>query len=326
MSKWNHMKTIPIYSLTDEERKEAIKEWAEGNEHLEKLLWNCYNNGIETAGCHYGRSSYFQIHVNDSNDAVRRMLYKAKEIPKVQVLAVMEGHNPRSGPTWYEPSLSFGTFSIAEADQDTLFNTLNDAIEHKDEITPPKEDAFGTMLDIHEFFKNKGSSLMFRVRKDAEGKFKFTTELWGRKGIEEYCDNLFKKAGMKKSEEESHLPEWVIEADDYEELSKKMTHFRDVVLDGWNLEAPTEITDDMTPGEKALIKRKEYGDSEEGQRKLIKYYESQIPKTPLSISIKRRTAYLKRRIYSKTMRFARRVLGLYDDKKKVSNERRGEER
>jgi len=321
------MKTIPVYSLTDEERKEAIHEWAEGNEYLEELLWNCYKNGIETSGCHYGQRSYFDIRVNDEQNKVKKMLYLARNIPKVQILVQMEGHNPKSGPDWYKPNLGFATFSVAEADQDILFNTLNDALKNGDNISVPEKDAFSTMVDIYDFFLDKGSSLMFRVRKDEEGKFKYYAELTGRKTTVPYCEELFTKAGMTRNlETDSPFPEWSLEAADYEELTEKMTHFRDVVLSEWSLEAPQEITDDLTASEKALIKRREFGDSEEGQRKLIKYFESQLPKAPLSVSIKWKTAYVKRKIHRASMFLADKILGLGKPKSRDKRERRGEEK
>ena len=47
MSKYNHIESIPIDSIPQEELAQAIKEWAEGDEAMEKLLWACYNNGIK---------------------------------------------------------------------------------------------------------------------------------------------------------------------------------------------------------------------------------------------------------------------------------------
>lgn len=42
MSKYNHIKSISIESIPPKKIKRAIKEWAEGNESLEKLLHTCY--------------------------------------------------------------------------------------------------------------------------------------------------------------------------------------------------------------------------------------------------------------------------------------------
>ena len=68
MSKYNSGASIPISSLSDEELKIAIHEWAEGNDSLESLLWKCYKNGIETQGCHSGLNSYLQIGLKSPKD------------------------------------------------------------------------------------------------------------------------------------------------------------------------------------------------------------------------------------------------------------------
>lgn len=61
MSKYNNIKSIPIDSLSKEELKTAIHEWAEGDDAMERLLWAFYNKGIKTNGCHAGTRPYIGI-------------------------------------------------------------------------------------------------------------------------------------------------------------------------------------------------------------------------------------------------------------------------
>lgn len=56
MSKFNNQSSLDIDSIKEEELDQAFKEWAEGNEHLEKFLRNCYGKGVKTSGSH-GRNS-----------------------------------------------------------------------------------------------------------------------------------------------------------------------------------------------------------------------------------------------------------------------------
>ena len=68
MSKYNNMTSIPIDSIPKEEIAVAIKEWAEGDESLEKLLWCCYEKGIKTDGCHAGSHPYIAFCYSDDLD------------------------------------------------------------------------------------------------------------------------------------------------------------------------------------------------------------------------------------------------------------------
>lgn len=84
-NKYNNGSSMPISGLSKDELKVAMKEWAEGSKTLEKLLWNCYNNGIETGGCHIkNRFAYIDIYgdscSNEGKEKIKKWLVKFKNL------------------------------------------------------------------------------------------------------------------------------------------------------------------------------------------------------------------------------------------------------
>ena len=58
---WNTGAGIPISSLSQDELKEAIHEWAEGSQELENFLWECYHNDVTTIGSHVSERENMEI-------------------------------------------------------------------------------------------------------------------------------------------------------------------------------------------------------------------------------------------------------------------------
>ena len=78
--KWNTGASIPVTSLTLEELKEAIHEWAEGCDELEELLWACYHNGLETSESHVAEhNNYFSFYISEKSEEQAKRLLTATE-------------------------------------------------------------------------------------------------------------------------------------------------------------------------------------------------------------------------------------------------------
>lgn len=98
MSKYNRMASIPISSLSEQELPIAIKEWAEDNVYMESLLWACYNNGVETDGCHADAFPYIGFHLDSKKEGVLKLLNASQNIKGTSFLVMPDGGNPLSGP------------------------------------------------------------------------------------------------------------------------------------------------------------------------------------------------------------------------------------
>lgn len=83
--KYNNGKPIRIQDLNPEEIENAIHEWAEGSESLEKLLKECYKNGIYSYACCTGgggkhcKTPYVSYELYDDK-SIKSALYIAQKL------------------------------------------------------------------------------------------------------------------------------------------------------------------------------------------------------------------------------------------------------
>lgn len=80
-SKYNTGVPIDVNELSDEERKIAFHEWAEGSKALEDLLNEGYKRGFISHACCGGDTGYPYIDYELNNESSRKMaMYIAKEL------------------------------------------------------------------------------------------------------------------------------------------------------------------------------------------------------------------------------------------------------
>ncbi len=263
MDRYNNGSSIPLEEVDDIE--EAIEHWAEGSTSLKKLLETCIlKEGIETNGCHYGINPYLDFSVNDKHDIVAPLLTASAPNKKTQFLIMPDGGNPFSGALWYKPSLSLNLLTDSKEETNDMFDFWRDTIE-RHHIDSPL--SFGnTLLAYYDFFAGKESRTLLRYRNPENEDPCFRLELTG-KNPDSSLSPLYQQAGFSLNEEYSREDFQVFEisAKTPELLAQKMHSSLEVIQKGWSLELPTEEKEDMSIHERALFKKREWGDSEEGK-------------------------------------------------------------
>ena len=153
MSKYSDGSSIDIQSLSPQELKIAIKEWAEGDASLENLLWICHENQIETNGCNIHKSSYISLFTNNSKDKIVKMLNIAQSFTETEVHISPDGGNPFSGPNWDRPyiSISINTDNMVKTDK--IFDALSETLTSDKAQILPNDEIFAQALDFLEFFE-----------------------------------------------------------------------------------------------------------------------------------------------------------------------------
>ena len=267
MSKYNNMKSISISSLSEDEISQAIKEWAEGDEYMEKLLLTCRDNGVETFGCHAGSYPYIDIVVNQSNDKVRNMLHAIKTVPGAKVVIEPDGAaNIIATTDWDKPTMCFSLCKRDKQSADDFFNKLSESIVREDEITSSETQTFEHMLDFYEFFVGKESDTRFYLEY-VDGQYSFSANPQKDRSDLIFINTLFKEAGLTKdinAEGPSDL--WNLTAKTPEEFNEKMIKCKEVIIEGWPLSLPSEIMDEMSDNAKAHFMKRKFGDSTKGKQ------------------------------------------------------------
>ena len=276
LSKYNNMKSIMIDKLSEKELNIAIKEWAENDNSLEKLLWSCYNNGVQTSGCHVGAYSYLSIHVNDSKKEVIKLLDAFQKIKGTKIVIMPDGGNPFSGEDWYEPGLTFCFQKLYKKETDEILDSLTDTLNNKKERVI-KENFFSKMLELYNFFAYKESGLSFTGYYTEEQNYKFIINLWSKKNKFDYFNNLLSKSGLihESNTENKPFESWSIETNKLEEIIDKTKYCINYIINNYNLELPNSINELTNFHEIALFKKREFGDSLEGKEQFNQWLENE---------------------------------------------------
>lgn len=234
MSKYNHIKSIPIESIPKNELKRAIHEWAEGSKGMEKFLWTCYEKGIKTSGCHAEARPWISFKYQENLNKIVPLLEKTQEILDSQILIMVDGGNPFSGPEWYLPSIAVGIDSIIKKEVEAYFNDLDKVLnKNNNNKTHP-------MIDLLNFFLDKETGLLLRLKHTKDDKFIFTLE--ARQAIQErldYYNDIFIKAGLIPIPFDIEVCpnyEWKIESDNFEDMLNKLNKTKEYIIKNYSLE------------------------------------------------------------------------------------------
>lgn len=237
MSKYNNIKSISIESIPEEEMGIAIKEWAEGDKAMEKLLWACYKKGIKTSGCHAGGNPYIDFKYQNSIERLIPLFEVAQEELGSQILIMLDGGNPFSGPEWNLATIGIAKFTMYQDEADPFFDKLTDSLE-KDSNN--KEHP---MLKLLEFLREKETSLVLRYRHMKEDSYAFYIE---SKKITndryQYYNDIFLNAGLIEEQKaegiDSSRHGWKIEMDNFQNFITKLSNITEYIINEYSYEAP----------------------------------------------------------------------------------------
>lgn len=274
MSKYNNMKSIPIDSLTLDELKVAIKEWAEDDDSMERLLWVCKNKNIETMGCHAGGHPYIDFCVNNSKEDVIKLINVTFNKEKSQILISPDGGNPFSGHKWFVPSITLNIETKYKEEADEYFDSLSDTLLNKEKENVLDFELFSKIIDLYEFFTEKESCLAFRIKHELDN-YIFSVEVIKREKNFDYFNNLFVNAGLILDEERATKERniWKMENSNKIEFSLTLKKVIKYIIDNYSLPLPINESEIKNFTALAHFKKREYGNTDEGIKKFNKWLE-----------------------------------------------------
>lgn len=303
MSKYNRMASIPISSLSEQELPIAIREWAEGNVYMENLLWACYNNGVETGGCHADASPYISFYLDSKKEEILKLLSVAQNIKGTSFLVMPDGGNPLSGPDWNRPVLSLWFEAQEKREVDFILKKLTLALTSNQEDLNT-DNFFTQLLDLAYFFTNKESGLDFCSFHNQDDSFSFIMR--AEKTNFEYYNSLLQNAGLQLVETSEYwwCNEWSMEGNEAQALSQKIKTCIASIMQNYSLEKPTEISEEMSFNAIARVKKREFGDSLEGQEKFAEWLQEEWTKRTNNL----KKTYAIRQIFASGLQNAREIL------------------
>lgn len=277
MSKYNHIKSIPVDSIPEEEMTTAIKEWAEDNEAMERLLWNCYKNNIKTNGCHADGSPYLGIsyYEDDENkNELAKLLMASLAFKDSVILFSPDGGNPLSGDDWYLPTITLGMMDASEQEANSFLNYAADSLEKDKANDNEDEILFSNLINMLDFMINKDSALSFRLNHKTDDKYIFSLEAAPISDtVYLYFNQLFSQVGFEevKGPDGVKRHNWKIECEDMKSLTEQIQKTANLIINNYSLEPPTSEEEIFNFNQLARFKKREFGDSLEGKEKMAEW-------------------------------------------------------
>lgn len=303
MSKYNRMVSIPISSLSEQELPIAIREWSEDNMHMESLLWACYDNGIETDGCHADAFPYISFCLDSKKEGILKLLSVAQNIKGASFLVMPDGGNPLSGPNWNRPNLSLWFEAQEKREVDSILGKLTLALTSNQEELDT-DNLFAQLLELAHFFANKESGLDFCALHNQDDSYSFIAR--AEKLNFEYYNSLLQNAGLQLVEtpEDWWCNVWSMESNDAQALSPKIKTCIASIMQNYSLEKPTEILEEMSFNAMARIKKREFGNSLEGQQKFKRWAQEEWNKRTNNL----KKSYAIKQVFASGLQNARKML------------------
>lgn len=270
---WNTGASIVVSDLNESELKEAIKEWAEGSESLEELLWACYKNGIHTHGCDagYHHFPYVSFDFEGEIEALKRIIMATWEYDGSEVFLKFVG-NPYSGPAWHKPDLAVNP--VKNKDADDFYKMLAIALKKKQEVKENK--GFLHILKIYELLADCGIDISVCMKKSND-QYVIGVSCFGDNRNWRYLTKLLSEAGLQVTDKNRVIIKWGCRCSSEEEFEQVVGQLVKVLEAKYSLKAPTKITKDMSFAVKALVMQRRFGFDEKGIKQMNKWLNENKP-------------------------------------------------
>ena len=251
--KYNNLSSIDIHSLSPEELKIAIHEWAEGDEAMEALLWKCYYTGVETKQSHAGGRPFIEVSADQNADKVKNMIDSVSDIDGFSILISPDGGNPFSGDVFYKAGIGIIFLSTEyQEDAEILFNKMNASLDLEKKSNSKMADS---IINLYNFFREKESDLEFRIR-FVDGKYIFNAEINGRMHTEEF-EKMFSGFGLVQ-DKEAVFNSWCFESDNLEEFGNRLEAVSNAIISSYSFEKPDKLDERMSLNEVFRYLRRRY--------------------------------------------------------------------
>lgn len=242
MSKYNNIKSIPIDSLSEDELKVAMKEWTEGDDAMEALLWALYHKGIKTSGCHAGSRPYIGMDFEEaSKDDTAILMNAVLSVKDSQIMARPDGGNPFSGDDWYKPDVTVGFNTVYKDDADEKFDMMRRVINGEDDAISLFD--MSPIHDLISFFINKYTGILIRIKHDNDDNYILSFECVAKKDSDKlkyFNDSLLGLGFTYSSIDEIDRYFWEFNTNDPQELNSIMRKAVDSLINNFSLKIPAE--------------------------------------------------------------------------------------
>ena len=254
--------SIPVDSLNRQERRQAIKEWSEGNPFLRELLHECYRHQVKTTACcaHY---PYISVQITGSSlSKLHALFHAAEKIGNVRFQMHLNAPNPNSGPNWFQESISISPLRGTRKNEFLCKLSLAFLSFHNQ-----TSDIFSLLESFFLFLSGKDSELSIDVFIQNHSHYQLILECNKNKRNAEFYSPLFTRLGLKTPDFlQPNFPilAWELESNNKDAFYEQAYLILNEMKENWTLPMRMDLSEDMPFSSKALLMRRKLGTSPEG--------------------------------------------------------------
>ena len=257
MSKYNNIKSIPIEMLSEEELNQAIKEWSEGDESMEKLLWSCYRNGVKTSGCHAGGRPYLGIeYEKNSKNKIVQLINSVLNERGTRIYLSPDGGNPFSGPSWYKPDIAIGSDVEHKEEADQFFDIMSTELQNSEKTNLN----FLSVINLFDFLIGKYSGIKLYIIHTQNNEYIFSiTKSIHDKEMNTFpeLNQILTSSGLMYNNNETPHKNWEYKSNEQIDFLEKINIISENIINNYTLKKPESIEDVSSLNLKAHIKKDE---------------------------------------------------------------------
>lgn len=260
---YNNKTSIDINTLTEDEVKLAVKQWAEGDIYLEQFLWKCYKEGVETKQSNKAPGVFIEFSADKNVQKIKKIINSVFNETNFSIYIAPDGGSCFGSSNFYKAGITiFFNKYISEKENKKIFDKMTKSFDSDMNVKNPIIDS---MIDLYNFFNMKESDLNFRYvtgnLKDKNinfsgcGKYTFIVETTLTNNYEYYCD-LLPKIGLIKDLKING--NWYFSSDNINDFSNKLEIIKNNLINKYDLQIPNKIDDNMHINEKFRLLRRLY--------------------------------------------------------------------
>ena len=262
--KYNTGKSLDIEQFSEEELREVIKDWSQGYESMEEFLWTCYNNGIKTFGSNMGSLTYVDFCMDNTDiELLKRILETSASKENITIIFQNGSNNPIGSDNLERETVSIWRECKNPNDSNMFIRDLTSEIKEDNQNNDTR--VIDELFSFHNFFVDNKSDINI-IRMDYDENYSFRIQPSYYLYTSGILDDLISSAGLQKD----GFRCWYLTASSLDELTEKIKECREKFIEANSpeLQFPKKIKRGMNFYTIYQMKKREYGETVEGKRRL----------------------------------------------------------
>lgn len=244
----------------------------EESKHLNNLSLKCFSEDLRINTANELMPPYVEFFVDQDTEYTKLafIIQAIKLMKNFKVVAIPDGGFVYNDFEWYTPLLSFHLVTPNDKDIIPLFDAMFDSLSKSN--TEKVDDVATTFLKICDVFKEKETGIIFRMQRYKE-KFTFYAEIEKNEPNYKHLASILIKGGLSLNEKISteFADVYCMSSSTFSIFSFRLQEVLEALENNLNIVIPDNEYDNITFYHLVRMKKRIFGDSDEGKKKLEEF-------------------------------------------------------